>query len=249
MDDGDGKRLKEWRKKSKISQSELGALLGRSQGYIGDIEAGRAGLSRDLLARLLERTNVNVGFLLTGVGAMDRGGTDSGFSAGSRSSRVTPPNYAQPLSGDFSFDGTEFSLITRLEINLADGPGLIAVEGEDEKAIAVSRNWLLSHGLGADLCGLVQVKGDSMQPTVPDGALAIVNAAEMSVSSEGIYAYSRNGEAFIRRLVPVGLLKGGQPEAMVIISDNPAYPTETVSGQELNNIRIGGRVRTVLADL
>ena len=249
MDDGDGKRLKEWRKKSKISQSELGALLGRSQGYIGDIEAGRAGLSRDLLARLIERTNVNVGFLLTGVGAMDRGETDPGFSTRSGASRVTPPDSARPLSGEFAVDGTEFSLISRLEVNLSAGPGLVSADGEEDKAIAVSRAWLLSHGLAADLCGLVQVKGDSMMPTMPDGALALVNAAEMVVMKEGIYAYSRGGEAFVKRLVSAGFGEDGRPETLVIINDNPSYPTETVSGRELSSVRVVGRVRSMLTDL
>ena len=249
MSDTDGSRLKLWRTNKGLSQRELAGRLERSQGFVGNIEADKTGLSRDLIARMAERTTVNISWLLTGVGSMDRGETERSAEKLSGSSAVTSVEYANPLSGDFVVDGMEYSLIKRFEVTLSAGPGLTPVDGEEAKAVAVSRSWLLSHGLAADLCGLVLVKGDSMMPTIPDGSLVIVNQAEMSVVKEGIYAYSRDGEAFVKRLVPAGVGEDGRPETLVIISDNPSYPTETVSGQELNSVRVVGRVRSVLTDL
>lgn len=67
----DGARLKAWRTSKGLSQKDLAQEVERSQGYIGDIESNRTGLSRDLIARLHERTTVNIGWLLTGSGSMD----------------------------------------------------------------------------------------------------------------------------------------------------------------------------------
>jgi phage repressor protein C with HTH and peptisase S24 domain len=49
--------------------------------------------------------------------------------------------------------------------------------------------------------------------------------------------------------VPVARNKDGRPSALVILSDNPAYPPESLSGPEMNSIRIVGRVRCVIATL
>lgn len=248
MEADDASRLKTWRKSSGLSQKELGAALGRSQGYIGDIEAGRTGLSRDLIARLVERTSVNLEWLLTGVGPMDRDAQPP-LDIPASFTKVAPPNYSMPMHGDVSLDGAEFSLVRRFDIGLSAGNGLVPVEGEEVDHIAFSRSWLIRQGLSASLCALVRVSGDSMAPTVPDGALALVNAAEMQVSREGIYAFSRGGEAFIKRIVPVGATPDGRPDALVIVSDNPSGASETLTGRDLLDIRIAGRVRCVIVSL
>lgn len=249
MEDNDGKRLKQWRKNSNISQKELGSLLGRSQSYIGDIESGRAGLSRDLLARLLEKTNVNAGFLLTGVGNMDMEEFERGFVAGGNADHIDPPNYARPLSGDFASGNEEFNLIHRFDIGLSGGARLIPVENAEADHIAVTRSWLRKHNLTADLCVLVKVSGDSMSPTIPDDSLVLVDISDMRSTREGIYAFRRGGEAFIKRLVPVGVTEDDKPGALVIVSDNPSIAPETISGEGLADIRIVGRVKCVIANL
>lgn len=88
-----------------------------------------------------------------------------------------------------------------------------------------------------------------MAPTIPDRALVMINAAEKEIAREGVYAFSRGGEAFLKRLVPVGRKRSGQPSALVIVSDNSAIPPETISGHDLMDIRIAGRVRCVFVTL
>jgi len=249
MEDNDGKRLKQWRKNSNISQKELGSLLGRSQSYIGDIESGRAGLSRDLLARLLEKTNVNAGFLLTGVGNMDIEEVERGFVAGGNASHIDRSNCADLLSGDFSSDGEEFNPVRRYDIGLSADPGLIPAKNAETDHFAVSRSWLRKHNLTSDQCVLVKVSGDSMFPTIPDSSLVLVDISDMRGTREGIYAFSRDGQAYIKRLVPVGVTADDKPAALVIVSDNPVIAPETLSGEGLADISIVGRVRCVISNL
>lgn len=249
MSDTDGSRLKTWRQKKGLSQRDLASLLGRSQGFVGNIESDKTGLSRDLIARMAERTSVNVAWLLTGIGPMDRETSDQDFEPLSGSKRIERPDFARPLTGDFASGGEEYSLIPRFDVDVSAGAGIVPVEGAEAEYLAFSRSWLIRNGISADLCGLVRVKGDSMSPTIPDGALVLVHRPEMIVEKEGIYAFSRDGQAYIKRLAPIGLGESGKMDAMIIMSDNPAYPPETISGPELNEIRIAGRVRSYIVSL
>lgn len=87
-----------------------------------------------------------------------------------------------------------------------------------------------------------------MAPTIPDGAMVLVQL-DPHIEREGIYVFSRDGEAFVKRLMPVDVAPDGRPKSIVIMSDNPEYHPEALAGSALKDIRIVGRVRTVLADL
>lgn len=157
--------------------------------------------------------------------------------------------YAEDETLCQDIDISDFSLVSRFDIGLSAGPGLVPVKDAAAGHIAVSRHWLRQHNLSAENCAMVRVRGDSMSPTVPDGSWVLIDSAETQVVREGVFAFSREGEAFIKRFVPVGGGETGSPKALIIVSDNPATPPETVTGQQLNTIRIVGRVRSVLADL
>jgi transcriptional regulator with XRE-family HTH domain len=67
-----GVRIRTYRKSTGMSQQKLATLLGFSQGYIGDIEAGRSEPSFNFLSALTENTNVSSDWILTGKGEMYR---------------------------------------------------------------------------------------------------------------------------------------------------------------------------------
>ncbi|CAG1021897.1 hypothetical protein DOJK_01319 [Patescibacteria group bacterium] len=67
-----GVRIRTYRKSTGMSQQKLATLLGFSQGYIGDIEAGRSEPSFNFLSILTEKTNVSSDWILTGKGEMYR---------------------------------------------------------------------------------------------------------------------------------------------------------------------------------
>lgn len=70
-----GKRVAEYRKSRRKSQQQLALEIGVSRSYIGDIEAGRCEPSRNFIQALLDVTDVNPDWLLTGNGLMRRSGT------------------------------------------------------------------------------------------------------------------------------------------------------------------------------
>ena len=153
-----------------------------------------------------------------------------------------------PITDHAAFD-QDFALIPRYEVNLSAGPGLLPDTENVEERLAFSRGWLRRNLINPDHAGLVRVRGDGMAPTLPDGALALVHTAEARVDREGVYAFSRDGEAFVKRLVPVAIGPGGTPTSIVIISDGGAIAPEMITGPALNDLRVVGRVRCILVNM
>lgn len=243
-----GLRLKSWRESKGLSQRELAVILGVSQAQVGNIEAGRSEPSRNFMVKLGDAFGVSADWLLTGHGEMLIA-WQPGFSGRLRDRRIEPPDRSRPLGGDFQFNGEEFAMIHRMDLSVSAGNGLIPVEGGEREALAFSRSWLMRQGIAADLAVLVRVQGDSMTPSIPDGALVLVHVPEHQVKKEGIYAFNRDGASFVKRLVPSGLGRHGRPTSIAILSDNPAFPPELLSGEALNEIRVIGRVRCIMTTL
>jgi len=164
--------------------------------------------------------------------------------------RIEPPDYMRPGHGDFVADGEDYCLIERADLSVSAGTGVIPVDGGERERLAFGAAWLRREGINPKLSVLAQVKGDSMFPTIPDGALALVHLAENRLEREGIFAFARGDEVFVKRLIPAGRLPSGQPSAILIVSDNRAYPTETISGAgDRDTMRIIGRIRTAMITL
>ncbi len=66
-----GQRLRQWRKKSELKIKELADMIGYSQGGLSEIENGKAKPSTQTLLKLVQHTNINLAWLLTGKGPME----------------------------------------------------------------------------------------------------------------------------------------------------------------------------------
>lgn len=63
-------RFKEFRKAEGLSQQELADALGVTQPYIASIEAGRSNISNDIMRFIRNHYNVNLDWLVTGLGSL-----------------------------------------------------------------------------------------------------------------------------------------------------------------------------------
>jgi phage repressor protein C with HTH and peptisase S24 domain len=235
---GLGPKLKALRAQHGLSQDQFCALLAEKPSKIRDIEAGRQRVNDEFLRKLIATFQVDLNWLF-----------DAPGFAGRHGNRIDPPDPAKPVHGDFVFEGEEFALVERAELNLSAGTGLVPVDGSAGESIAMPRRWFLTNGVNSDLSVLVRVRGDSMAPAIPDGALVLLHAPELHLPVAGVYAFIRGEAAYIKRLIPVARRPDGRPASVVILSDNPAYQPETLSGAEMNDLRILGRVRCVLVTL
>lgn len=243
MADSPGKRLALFRKSLGMNQRAFAVALGFSPSRIGTIESGSAEPSRSFLQRISERYDVSADWLLHGQGPQHHS-PEKGFTG--RIKRIEPPDTTKPNYGDFRYEGEEFKMIPKMDLSVSAGNGLIPASDGYQDAKAFSTSWLSRNQINGDLAVLVKVEGDSMMPLIPDGSLVLVNSGEKAVLQKGIFAFNRDGVSFVKRLEPVGIREDGRPVALLIIAENPAYPPETLSGSQMNEIHVVGRVRCVM---
>ena len=163
--------------------------------------------------------------------------------------RIDPPDPDMPLAGDFTADGVAYALVPRFDLAFSAGPGRNPPdETTASPGVALPRQWFIENHVTPDFCRLVQAHGDSMAASIPDGATILIDCMQRLLRKPGIYAFSRNGDIFVKRLIPA-LDTAGKAVSVTIVSDNQAFPPAVVTGPEINTLAIQGLVRALLTVL
>ncbi len=99
--------------------------------------------------------------------------------------------------------------------------------------LAFSKRWLEQNGISAGDSVLINVRGDSMEPSIYDGDLVMIDRRKTHIRSGRIYAVRESDSLRIKRLELI-------PDAAIILrSDNPKYPPEHRIGEAMNDISLG----------
>ncbi len=131
----------------------------------------------------------------------------------------------------------EFALLPRYSVAASAGQGLLAQEEFEVERIAFRLDWLREIGLDPKQAGLLTAQGDSMHPTIPDGALMLVDRREnQPIRSGYIYVIVLDGEVLVKRL------SRNTDKTIDLISDNPLYPVKNIPQTEFDGLFIAGRV-------
>ena len=86
---------------------------------------------------------------------------------------------------------------------------------------------------GAEELGVVEAEGDSMEPTIADGARVVVDFRDTRLR-EGVFAFRLGDELRIKRL-------RRRVDGVEILSDNARYPAEALVGAQLEDFAVIGR--------
>ena len=131
-----------------------------------------------------------------------------------------------------------FVAVPRLEIRASAGPGRAGVPTDDEEgAIAFRRNWLRSLGIAPGDAQFMLAEGDSMDPTIKDGDLMLLDRGWGRVIDGKIYVFVREGLVSVKRVQTLAL--GG----LQLISDNERYQMQMVRADEMDSLNIEARVK------
>lgn len=112
------------------------------------------------------------------------------------------------------------------------------MENHDEHIVShlpFSPALLRELGVRYENCHFIRARGDSMVPTIRDGSIVLVDIARRKDRQDGIYALMFGDDVRIKRLAFGALGK------LTLMSDNPAYPDEVLSGAELDQLKIVGK--------
>ncbi|WP_198014543.1 S24 family peptidase [Methylobacter marinus] len=174
------------------------------------------------------RAGINANWLLTGQGEM---------LLSEAVGAAAPPGVASIKEQEKKIDDSEFELVPYLDIEASAGNGSLIDQELQTSQMAFRRDWLIQRGLQSSKCTLIKARGDSMEPTIHDGDLLLVDRRIVSIKDDAIYIIESENHLVVKRVQQA--LDG----SLIIISDNPRYEKQVISPERARELKITGRVR------
>lgn len=150
------------------------------------------------------------------------------------------PSEDAPLVPDTSMLGvpmSDFVQVREYGAHFTAGPKAISRPVEVIGEFAFRSSWLRQLTSSPGECYLVRVKGDSMEPTIPDGAVVLIDQQQRDpkLGRKGIFALRIEDEVLVKRLELVD-------DTLLVESDNPEYSTRLVPKPKPPLVDILGKV-------
>ncbi len=123
----------------------------------------------------------------------------------------------------------------------ASAGGGAEVFGEEYELITLDEKIIYNMvGNSSSQLEAINVDGESMEPTLKDGAIVFIDREDSDIDRGGIFIASTNAGLFIKRVRQ-------RADGMVeLISDNRAYPPEILSHEEVTIVgRVVGNIESI----
>lgn len=131
----------------------------------------------------------------------------------------------------------ELSLIPFYDVEASAGHGSLIDQELQSSQMAFRKDWLKQKGLQASKCALIKAKGDSMEPTIHDGDLLLVDTSIDAIKDDSIYIVQTDSHLIVKRL------QQNLDGSLTIISDNKVYNQQIIGPDQAKEVKIAGRVR------
>lgn len=130
-----------------------------------------------------------------------------------------------------------FAIVPHISVRLSAGDGVITGEEMDLPPLAFREDWLKRKNVTSKSnLRVCEVIGDSMDDRLQDGDLVMIDMGQIEVVNNEVYAIRYGDELRIKRLSK--RFDGG----LLIRSDNPRYPEESLTPEQSSHITIVGRM-------
>lgn len=216
MNESLGQRLATRRKELDLSQTDIAERLGVTPQSVQQWESDRTAPRNKRLESLASVLMCSPEWLQFG------GESSSNLGASNEPEFVGIPVY-------------------NVELSAGNGKHIDAEKAVEFYDIAVSR--LAGIGTSQHNAVVVRVRGDSMEHTLHDGDVILVDTSVKSPISGKIFAFAFDDELRVKRFTK---RLDGSWTISSDNSENPAYRDETVSGHNIQQLRIIGQVKRVL---
>ena len=111
-------------------------------------------------------------------------------------------------------------------------------ESEKPAPLMFSQEILQEMAINPENCGIICVHGEAMNPTIKGKADLLINFSDKALADGHIYALEIGTRALVRR-VKLYL------RHIVLVCDNPEYDDMIVAGEDLQQLKVIGRVRYI----
>ena len=133
-------------------------------------------------------------------------------------------------------DSSDVVMIPLASVAASAGHGCFANESSKEK-FPFLKSGLRKFGINPANVEFVRIKGDSMEPTIKDGAVVLLDRSKTEIHEDAIYILSLGEYVRVKRVLKK------TDGTISLISDNKSlYPEETIDRAEAERLIIHGRV-------
>lgn len=192
-----------------LNLKELSLAMGRNHAYLQQF------IERNIPRELKERDRKKLAELL-GIAESELGG---------------------PATSVASTQESRISNVPEYRVHVSAGGGAVVSKENKRRDWPFAADYLRDElGLERTNLAIVEVRGDSMEPTLSTGDRVLINMSDLQVSQPGIFVLFDGDGTVIKRVEKVPY---SDPAQVVIKSDNPAHGEYTVPGEL---VKIVGRV-------
>lgn len=205
------------------TERDLATALGVSPNTWTSYKKGKSSFGLNDIARICDVLGVDSEWLLFG------------DAAGQTQSQGRVETMQSPLQSAGA--NRDFIALPFLDIEASAGHGAVVAIHEDVRSVvSFERAFLRNLGAVPDHCKIIGARGDSMTPTIPDGALIVVDHSQREVVNGWISVVNVCGDLLVKRI------RRRLDGTVELVSDNAMYPVETIGPDRIDQLTIIGRV-------
>ena len=215
-------RLKQIRGLYSESQAKFAARFGLPQSTYAPYEKGARSVPDEIKIKLNEM-GINLNWLITGNGPMYVSEESVQMSSATTHESIEKMN-------------SSTLLIPMTNMKLSAGKGWDWESDESFTGELLPVPVKIARRFNTDNLIAATVKGDSMEPRISDGDLALVHRQSTLENGElGVMVYGTDGEGTLKKYIRRG-------NAVVLHPFNPDYEDLVIKGEELDHLYIAGKV-------
>ena len=186
-------------------------------------ENGNRDVPTDAGERYAARFKVDFAWLMTGRGEM-RGKSAPGAPLHFEAATIV------------QVEGDTYARLPVFDIRAQAGKGALAYDGEPIGWRLFDYSWIKSVSRAPiDQLKVVEVAGDSMEPTLYKGDHVLIDLGDVALARHGLFVLRLDDSLIVKRVQ-----KTFKTGAVRIISDNPKYDTEEI--EDPDRLSVVGRV-------
>lgn len=219
-----GNRLRDCREKQGLSRIQVAPKVGIGTTTLQQWETGGREASLETLGKLAKLYSVTPQYLIFG--------------------DMTQPLQPEP-EPQLTLDD-DYIYVPAYDVEVSAGHGSTCfADTAPTRHLAFRKRWVTARGLQADKLAALFTRGDSMIPTIPDGAAVIIDRRRTQALDGKVYVIRIDERHYVKRVQ--WLIGGG----LRLISDNKLYDPLDISKDDMNasNVQICGQVIHASYDL
>jgi phage repressor protein C with HTH and peptisase S24 domain len=149
-------------------------------------------------------------------------------------------NGPQWLKQDGSVKG-DFFPVPKVQARLCAGAGSFEVRSDVEDYYSFQTRWLQKKGIKEKMV-LMDIFGNSMSPEIKDGDTVLIDQSQTDIYAGTVYAVGVEDTIMVKRIEK-------HPRKLVLLSDNKEYAPIFLSVEEMERVRIIGKVLWICREL